>query len=260
MRVLFTTASALALLAAPAFAQTPPPGVGTSGATTSGSSASSSTTSPSLGATTGSMTGRTGNATTGGHGTPGAASRSAGNQSNQPSSSDKNFVKKAASSGIAEVQMGKLAAQKSTNPAVQEFGRWMQTDHTMANALLMQAAQSANVPAPTTPTQEDLTKMKDLQTMSGARFDAQYIRGQVSDHKTDINLFKREAADGRDTRIKSFAKASLPMLQAHLQEAQALESSLSNGQTATSAAAGSPAIGNTALGAGKPVPGAAPGH
>ena len=149
MRVLLTTASALALLAAPALAATTPtpPGAGASGATTSGSTASQSTTNPSAGASTKAMGAQTGTAEPAGNATSPATNR----LEQQRSRADQTFVKKAASGNMAEVQMGKLAAQKSRNPAVQEFGRWMQTDHTMANALLMQAAKSSNIQVPTTP-------------------------------------------------------------------------------------------------------------
>ena len=181
MRVLLTTAAALALLAAPALAATTstPPGAGASGATTSGSTASQSTTNPSAGASTKAMGAQTGTSQSAGNAPSGTNSSSA-------SRTDQTFVTKAASGNMAEVQMGKLAAQKSRDPAVQEFGRWMQTDHTMANALLMQAAKSSNIQVPIKPGPAAVKSMQKLQTVSGTQFNRQYIGGAVTDHQKTI--------------------------------------------------------------------------
>ena len=46
---------------------------------------------------------------------------------------DKKFVMDAAVGGMAEVELGKLAAEKATNPEVKQFGQRMVDDHTKAN-------------------------------------------------------------------------------------------------------------------------------
>src|SRR5271170_4576949 len=43
--------------------------------------------------------------------------------------SDYKFAKEAARGGLMEVNLGKIAAQKSANPVVQQFGQRMVTDH-----------------------------------------------------------------------------------------------------------------------------------
>jgi len=49
----------------------------------------------------------------------------------------------------------------------------------------------------------------------------------VNDHKNDIGEFKKEAAEGRDPAIRSWAAQSLPVLEQHLQKAEQTQSSLS---------------------------------
>ncbi len=248
MRILLTTASALALLAAAALAATPttPPGAGASGATTSSSTASQSTTKPSAGATTNAM-GAPGNAEPPAQTTE-QSGTAASNSSKLNQVADQGFVKNAGAGNIAEVQEGKLAAQKSRNPAVQEFGRWMQTDHTMANGLLMEAAKSSNIQVPSTPNPAQMKAMQKLQKLNGAQFNRQYINGAVMDHEKTIKLFQNEAQNGQNASLKTYANAMLPALQAHLQEAQALQSNMS--RRTASGAGGSTATGNTAVGAG----------
>ena len=51
------------------------------------------------------------------------------------------FAKKAGAAGMAEVEMGKLGAQKATDPDVKAYAQKMVTDHTRANKELMAAAK-----------------------------------------------------------------------------------------------------------------------
>src|SRR5437879_2849151 len=56
------------------------------------------------------------------------------------SAQDRDFVKRAAIGGMAEVEEGKLAAQRAQNDAVKNFGQQMDTDHTKINADLQAIA------------------------------------------------------------------------------------------------------------------------
>src|SRR3954468_4619965 len=78
-------------------------------------------------------------ATQGTGGSPGtpAAAPNALPSGNAPSVPDALFVREASASGMAEVSLGKLGADKGQSPAVKQFGQQMVTDHTKANAQLI---------------------------------------------------------------------------------------------------------------------------
>nr|WP_253297201.1 DUF4142 domain-containing protein [Chryseobacterium sp. PCH239] len=42
----------------------------------------------------------------------------------------------------------------------------------------------------------------------------------VSDHKEDVEAFKKEASEGTEASLKSFAAKALPTLEHHLQESE----------------------------------------
>jgi putative membrane protein len=151
-------------------------------------------------------------------------------------SSDDRFAMKAAQGGMAEVQLGQLAAQKASNPDVKAFGQQMVDDHTKANDQLKSVAGQENITLPTTLDAKDQALMTKLQGLSGAQFDKAYVKAMVKDHQEDVKEFQKEADKGKDPQIKNFASQTLPILQQHLSKAQSLQASVSGG----SSAAGTP--------------------
>lgn len=137
-------------------------------------------------------------------------------------SPDSSFIKNAAEGGMSEVELGQLAQQKGTNPAVKDFGAMMVTDHTAANEKLKAVAAAKQVTIPSSPSLMQKASKKKLDMMSGDSFDKSYVKGMIDDHKADIKEFQKEATDGKDPDIKAFAVATLPTLKIHLQKIQTI--------------------------------------
>ena len=135
---------------------------------------------------------------------------------------DLKFYRDAAEGGMAEVQMGNLAQQKSSSQSVKEFGARMVKDHTAANGKLKALAESKNITLPANPSVEELETKAKLQALSGDSFDKSYIKGMIKDHEEDIAEFKKEAASGQDPEARAFASATLPTLESHLKQIQAI--------------------------------------
>jgi Domain of unknown function (DUF4142) len=62
---------------------------------------------------------------------------------------DMSFYRKAAEGGIAEVELGKLAQEKSSTQSVKDFGAMMVKDHSAANRKLQTVAYSKAIKLPT---------------------------------------------------------------------------------------------------------------
>lgn len=125
-----------------------------------------------------------------------------------------NFWTKAAQGGMAEVELAKLALQKSTNADVKKFAQMMVTDHTKANDELKALATKKNVTLPTD-IGSHKTTLADLNGKTGAEFDKAYVEAMVDDHETDVDLFS-DNTDNSDADIKAFTTKTLPTLQSHL--------------------------------------------
>ena len=159
-----------------------------------------------------------------------AANTVANTASSAMTASPDSFMKDAAQSGLAEVELGKLAAQKAKDPEVKKFGQMMVDDHGKANTELKTLAGSKNVTLPT-----DLgshqSSVDDLKKVSGADFDRDYVDIMVDAHETDVAAFERQANNGTDAEVKAFAAKALPTLRKHLEAIKAIQAKVSGGGT-----------------------------
>ena len=129
---------------------------------------------------------------------------------------DAKFTTQAAVGGMAEVELGKMALEKSSNPQVKEFATMMVKDHGMANTELMAIAKQKNITLPSTVDDEHKKKMEDLSKKTGADFDKAYVSAMVDGHKSTLKLMEDESKDGKDADLKSFATKTAPIVQSHL--------------------------------------------
>jgi putative membrane protein len=136
-------------------------------------------------------------------------------------SADEQFLKDAAAGGMMEVELGKIAADKAVNDQVKAFGKQMQEDHGKANDELKTLAANKGVQIPTALSGKHKRTVDRLSKLSNAEFDRQYMRTMIDDHKEDLKAFQREADKGKDPDVKQFASKYVPMIQNHLEMAQA---------------------------------------
>jgi putative membrane protein len=145
---------------------------------------------------------------------------------------DHHFVMEALQGGAAEVDLGKLAAEKGSNPDVKAFGQRMVDDHSRANDQLRSLATSKGIKVSDHMSADAVRDRGRLGALSGAAFDRAYMRMMVKDHETDVAAFKRAAGrDGGDADIKGFAQSTLPTLEDHLKMARDVDGKVRGGTT-----------------------------
>ncbi|RDC62066.1 DUF4142 domain-containing protein [Adhaeribacter pallidiroseus] len=129
------------------------------------------------------------------------------------------FMLTAASGGMLEVTLGKMAQEKGSNADVKAFGQKMIEDHGKANAELKTLAASKNVTLPVKLLAEHQKHVDEMTKMSGADFDKHYISMMVTDHQKDVAEFEK-ASKMEDPDVKAFATKTLPVLKSHLELAE----------------------------------------
>lgn len=139
---------------------------------------------------------------------------------------DAKFMVRAASGGMAEVDLGNIAIKRGHNANVRAFGAMMVTDHSKANKKLTALADSDRISLPTFPAKDEVKLSTDLVKKSGNDFDMAYVDAMVKDHQEDIKDFEKEIKNAKGADVKAFAQNTLPVLQKHLKAIQAIQDSL----------------------------------
>lgn len=135
------------------------------------------------------------------------------------------FFRTAASGGMAELELGKLASERGSSSAVKQFGQQMVDDHSKANDELQAVAAKKGIALPNGLDAKSAALRDRLSRESGSAFNRSYMSAMVADHKEDVTEFQT-AAKSSDPDVKGFASKTLPTLQDHLKQAKAVQKSL----------------------------------
>jgi len=133
------------------------------------------------------------------------------------SDEDKTFVESALKGGMAEIDLGKLAANKGASDDVKQFGQMMVTDHTKLGDKMKTVASDIGVKPPTMTSASDVALKAKLEVLSGDTFDKAYISAMVKDHEEDLKDFKKEVADATSPEVKAAARHGETVVMHHLE-------------------------------------------
>ena len=139
---------------------------------------------------------------------------------------DSEFLVDATEINLEEIEIGKLAQTKSTNPEVKKFGKMLVDEHTKSADEVKAIAQSRNFSLPTSITEEGKDEYDKLNEKTGVDFDKKFADMMVDGHEKAIDKFKKASEHATDQEIKTWASNNVATLTAHLQHAKQLKESL----------------------------------
>jgi putative membrane protein len=149
-----------------------------------------------------------------------------GKPTDAPNTVDIVFLKQMAIGNRAEVELGKLAGEKSSMAGIDRFGEHMVKDHDDASSKVNSLARSANVDLPKELDAEHDAARKQLQALNGKAFDLRYVESQIKDHQKTVQLLIHEIGSGQHTAVRQFAADTLPKVTQHLEMAKSLHAEL----------------------------------
>ena len=179
---------------------------------------------------------------------------------------DKDFVHDVALANAAEIELGKMAAERAADPEVKKYGQMMVDDHTPSGERLKALATENGIDCPEQLEGKFADKRDDLAKKQGAEFDRGYMALMAEAHdelvnklesridKKDLPQWKAETDDraaGKPAsdrsnaaaivpehsddavtmRINEWAAKVYPVAYAHLTKAKTLESAIKRRQT-----------------------------
>jgi len=136
--------------------------------------------------------------------------------------SPREFLTQAQQGANAEIMLGQLAVERGRSPGVREFGQTLVDDHRQARQDVRDLGRRFGVRPTRDVTPEAREERDRLAAMGGRRFDREFIRYMINDHRQDIAEFRDEAREGHGA-VSDLARRQLPILRKHLDMAIALD-------------------------------------
>ena len=130
-----------------------------------------------------------------------------------------------------DIDAGRLAKSRSTNPEVKAFAELMITDHTGVNKSAKDLVAKLKVTPQNNPTSQSLRvdgdkNLAHLRTLKGAAFDKAYVDHEVAYHQQVIDaLDKMLIPSATNDQLKALLIKVRPAFVAHLEHARRLQSS-----------------------------------
>lgn len=139
--------------------------------------------------------------------------------------------------GLIDVEVGKLALEKSQNEDVRAFAQRMVGDHAAVNDQALALVKKLNVTPEDNSTSQGLTKEAEgvrekLARLTGAAFDKAYVDNEVAYHKTvNSALSTTLIPNAQNSELKSLLRNGLNVFEAHLEHAERLAQELQSAKS-----------------------------
>jgi putative membrane protein len=133
---------------------------------------------------------------------------------------DRTFIEAAARASRYAVHLGELALANASSTDVKGFSQRLVNDHKHVNEEIDALAKQKGITLPAPDPSNGVSL--PLSQKTGTDFDVTFAREIVSAHLSTIATFERELKSGSDPDVKSWAEKTLPIIKAHLNEAQTL--------------------------------------
>ena len=145
---------------------------------------------------------------------------------------DAQIAKIVVTANQVDVDAGKLAASKATNPEVKKFAQTMVTDHTGVNKQAVDLATKLGVKPEDNDTAKSLASggqanLANLKTLKGKEFDKAYVDHEVAYHQAVLDAVDKTLIPGaKNEELKALLVKVRPAFVAHLEHAKHLQSTL----------------------------------
>ena len=135
---------------------------------------------------------------------------------------DKAFARDALLSGLAQLELAKLAAQKASSDAVRDFAKQIADDFGRNDDELKRVAGENQFSLPEVLDPKHKAQIARLSELSGPEFDQAFLRTQLRENKKDFDSFYNEAWNGMYRNARNFAWRSLPVIKKQIKAAKGL--------------------------------------
>ena len=164
-------------------------------------------------------------------GSSAAAKATPAGSTSAPALTDANIAWILDQANMSDSARGKLAETKGTSTDVKNFGKLMAGEHhalrAEGQALVKKLGVTPTAPAGDSSEAQAKAEMDSLNAMpKGAAWDKAYIGYEVGYHQAVINTATKALDIAQNDSLKALIKKAAPVLQHHLERAQAIQKQL----------------------------------
>lgn len=142
---------------------------------------------------------------------------------------ERDFMIKAAQSDLAEIDMARIAMQKSQNSDVRDFANMIDRDQTSALEDLMDLMREKGMSEPNVLSPEAKADIEKMTALSGPEMNREFVNTIVADLQKSIEMYQDQADIAQSPDVSEYAEDTLPKLEMHMEKAQKLQSKLFGG-------------------------------
>lgn len=141
------------------------------------------------------------------------------------SDAEKDFARESQKSHMMEVDLARLAMEKSRNDEVRDYAEMLVDDHGAALERITEFMEERKVQH----VGDKSEAKKDVQMMSklsGAAFDREFMQMMVENHTKAVEKFRNMSNTAQNAELKEYASDLLPKIEHHLEEAKKLAANI----------------------------------
>jgi putative membrane protein len=139
---------------------------------------------------------------------------------------EQDFMRKIAEMDLSDIDMARLALQKSANPEVRDFANMIQSDLTASLENLSSLMKDKGVSQPKIASPDARQDANRMAALTGAEFDREFVNLMVADDQKAVDMCRHLTGIAMDPGVKKYAEDLMPKLEMHLEKGQRLQSKL----------------------------------
>ncbi len=136
---------------------------------------------------------------------------------NRDDEKDADFVVNTMASSYAEIEIAKLAIERSTDEEVISLAKKVEAEHTTIIDELKNYAATKGIEVPVAQTDDQRDELNKLAEKDSANFDKEICEALKDDHEDTVSDFEKRIDKTEDPDLKSWISKTLPTLKARVE-------------------------------------------
>ena len=128
--------------------------------------------------------------------------------------------------GLEQIELGRIAADRASNPDVRAFGQQIVQDRGKTNEELRLFAQSQSIALPAAVEAKRRAEIDRISKLSPPALDSAIVRALIKLHDADAADFQNQTQMGQEVELQGWVYVTLPLLEEQQDEIHRIASEL----------------------------------